>query len=195
MIDLTIYSIKSAMVAILLFVPYMIMLQNDSLFRTNRLVLILILILSLWLPLLNVSWFPFDKQNIAIAAPQQLMQFMQPSNLHTAGLPAEEPSGGAWGKTVFIIYLVGLFAMMSIRLVQLLRMKVVTRSGCLWTKDDGNIRIFCHADNVAPFSWMNHIVINEADFKQHAHEIILHEKGHILHHHSLDILLLTIAVR
>ena len=42
------YSIRSAFVLTLLYVPYMLILRKESFFRLNRAVLLLILVFSLW---------------------------------------------------------------------------------------------------------------------------------------------------
>ena len=62
------YSIKSAIVLSLLYLPYMLMLQRESFFRFNRMVLLGILLLSLVLPLCNVSWMSLDHQPVVQAA-------------------------------------------------------------------------------------------------------------------------------
>ena len=82
---------------------------------------------------------------------------------------------------------------LCIRLREVLSMGRIIRRGSIWTKEDDGIRIYCHAENVAPFSWLRNIVISEADHKENGREIILHEKAHILYRHSLDILLLTLV--
>ena len=49
--DLLIYSLKAAFVLALLYVPYTLLLRKENFFRLNRLMLLLILMLSLLLPL------------------------------------------------------------------------------------------------------------------------------------------------
>ena len=61
----------------------------------------------------------------------------------------------------------------------------------LWEEKHDDATVYCHIGDVAPFSWMHSIVISENDYEPHGREILLHEKAHILHHHSFDILLLT----
>ena len=82
---------------------------------------------------------------------------------------------------------------LCIRLREVLSMGLIIRRGSIWAKEEDGIRIYCHAENVAPFSWLRNIVISEADYKENGREIILHEKAHILYHHSADILLLTLV--
>ena len=51
------YILKSVIVLSLLFVPYTLMLRKDSFFRFNRMMLLLIMVLSLCLPLMNLPIF------------------------------------------------------------------------------------------------------------------------------------------
>ena len=98
-----------------------------------------------------------------------------------------------WFYVVSILYGIGVMTILCIRLREVLSMGLIIRRGSIWAKDDDGIRIYCHAENVAPFSWLRNIVISEADYKENGREIILHEKAHILYHHSADILLLTLV--
>ena len=63
----------------------------------------------------------------------------------------------------------------------------------LWHSDEGGVRIYCHAEDVAPFSWMKSIVISESDYDEAGREIVLHERGHIQSGHSWDVVLLTVV--
>ena len=63
----------------------------------------------------------------------------------------------------------------------------------LWHNDEQGVRIYCHSGDVAPFSWMRNIVINEKDYDEAGREIVLHEMGHIQGRHSWDVVLLTLV--
>jgi len=91
------------------------------------------------------------------------------------------------------ILIIGMIVMALVRLLQMVNIQSVVKRGCLWSKEKADCNIYCHAGDVSPFSWMKSIVINEKDYMENGYQIILHEKGHILYHHSLDILLLTIV--
>lgn len=79
------------------------------------------------------------------------------------------------------------------RLWQIGRLQLGLRKGALWNEDKQGIRIYCHAEDVAPFSWMRNIVISEKDFDEAGREIIMHEMGHIRNRHSWDVVLLTLV--
>ena len=191
-----IYAIKSAILLTLLFVPGIFLMFKEKMFRFNRMTLLAILMLSLVLPLCNFSRLSMDNMSAVQAIEQGLIQ---------AGIPVEQTlsnsplKGEGWGGSfpwfyvVSILYGIGVMTILCIRLREVLSMGLIIRRGSIWQKTEDGIRIYCHAENVAPFSWLRNIVISEADYKENGREIILHEKAHILYHHSADILLLTLV--
>ena len=191
-----IYAIKSAILLTLLFVPGIFLMFKEKMFRFNRMTLLAILMLSLMLPLCNFSRLSMDNMPAVQAIEQGLIQ---------AGIPVEIPNYISteditsqekpfpWFYVVSILYGIGVMTILCIRLREVLSMGLIIRRGSIWAKEEDGIRIYCHAENVAPFSWLRSIVISEADYKENGREIILHEKAHILYHHSLDILLLTLV--
>ncbi|MBR3856406.1 MAG: hypothetical protein IKM68_00295 [Bacteroidaceae bacterium] len=193
-----IYAIKSAILLILLFVPGTFLMFKEKMFRFNRMTLLAILMLSLVLPLCNFSRLSMDRMPAVQAIERGLIQ---------AGIPVEIPNYISteditsqekpfpWFYVVSILYGIGVMTILCIRLREVLSMGRIIRRGSIWKKEDEDdgIRIYCHAENIAPFSWLRNIVISEADYKENGREIILHEKAHILYRHSLDILLLTLV--
>ena len=83
--------------------------------------------------------------------------------------------------------------LLSMRLWQIARLQFGLKQGVLWHNDEQGVRIYCHSGDVAPFSWMRNIVINEKDYNEAGREIILHEMGHIQGRHSWDVVLLTLV--
>ncbi len=191
-----IYAIKSAILLALLFVPGIFLMFREKMFRFNRMTLLAILLLSLVLPLCNFSALSMDNMPAVHAIEQGLIQAGIPVE-QTDSLPLREGWGGSfpWFYVVSLLYGIGVLTILFIRLREVLSMGRIIRRGSIWTKEDEDdgIRIYCHAENVAPFSWLRNIVISEADHKENGREIILHEKAHILYRHSLDILLLTLV--
>ncbi len=107
--------------------------------------------------------------------------------------PSEEPASHDWFQIVSIFFAIGMTLVLGVRLAQFCRMGVVIRRGSLWQEKVNGINIFCHSEQVTPFSWLNNIVIGDKDYDRNGREIILHEEGHIRHCHSLDIVLLTLV--
>ena len=193
------YSIKSAIVLTMLYLPYILMLRRESFFRFNRMVLLSILLLSLVLPLCNIPWMSLDHQPVVQAAQLQMLELGIPVHvLPEVQVIASPLRGGREGSfSLFhlftFIYIIGMVALLAARLWQIARLQFGMRKGVLWHSDAQGVRIYCHSDNVAPFSWMRNIVIGEKDYDEAGREIILHEMGHIQGRHSWDVVLLTLV--
>ena len=187
------------MVLTMLYLPYMLMLRRESFFRFNRMVLLGILLLSLVLPLCNVPWMSLDRQPVVQAAQLQMLELGIPVHvLPEVQVIASPLRGGREGSfSLFhlftFIYIIGMVVLLSMRLWQIARLQFGLKRGVLWHNDEQGIRIYCHSGDVAPFSWMRNIVINEKDYNEAGREIILHEMGHIQGRHSWDVVLLTLV--
>ena len=190
------YSIRSAFVLTLLYVPYMLILRKESFFRLNRAVLLLILLFSVVLPMLDVHFLSLDSQPVVQAAKGQMVQVGIPVEgyhlLPEFSVQAQHvPVQVSWFHVVSVLFCFVAMAMLLWRIMQILRMNYIVRRGNLWHEAEGGIDIHCHAGEVSPFSWMNHVVISERDFHENGREILLHETGHIRSLHSWDLLLLS----
>lgn len=56
-----------------------------------------------------------------------------------------------------------------------------------------SIEYIIHDKNVAPFSWMNYVVISREDLVEMSREIVVHELSHVKQRHSWDILLINLV--
>lgn len=192
MITLFIYSIKSALVLALLYLPYTLMLRQESFFRMNRITLLTILMLALVLPMVDIPSLATPEQPVVYEMQHRIMLMTQEAEMTTKSLAATNRTI-SWLGILAIVYIIGVILALLIRLWQLFKIDKIIRGGCLWTDKSGKATIYCHIDDVAPFSWMRSIVISEKDYKPYGREILLHEKAHILNLHSMDILFLTLV--
>ena len=194
---LFLYSVKSALVLTLLYLPYMLILRKESFFRLNRTVLLLILLLSLVLPLMNIHSLSWDNQPVVQAARQQMVEVGIPVNAGML-LPEVAVQGErngiqvSWFHIVSFLFVLGTLFVFFLRVSQILRMGYVIRTGSLWHQREDGVMVYCHADDVSPFSWMDNIVISARDYDEDAREILLHERGHVMARHSWDLLLLAL---
>ena len=189
---LFIYSLKSAFVLTMLFLPYSLMLRRERFFRMNRITLLTILMLSLVLPLCNFPSLAVSEQPTVYELQQRIVMMTQTGEAVTPAIAQpDDPSSFSWLSVVMLIYCFGFILLCCFRLWQLLWVRHLIRKGCLWEEKHDDATVYCHIGDVAPFSWMHSIVISELDYEPHGREILLHEKAHILHLHSFDILLLT----
>lgn len=197
MTALLIYTLKSALVLTLLYLPYTLMLRRERFFRLNRLTLLTILLLALVQPLCKVTSPDGLTQMPVVADTQQLVYQMETAiteaPIYVLGNP-EEATAWGWQEWLALVYAAGMAAMLCLRICQLVQIRWAMRRGCLWRqREDDGVTVCCHVGNGAPFSWMHSIYISEADYNQNGRAILLHERAHIHLHHSLDILLLIVV--
>lgn len=197
MSSLLIFAIKSAILLTLLFLPGIFLMFREKMHHFNRITLIVILLLSLVLPFCNISFLSMDNVPAVQTVEKGLLELGVPVEMpsHISIEEIENPEKGfPWFYIVSILYALGALMILGIRMHEVLSMGRIIRKGSIWTMPESDgIRIYCHAENVAPFSWFRSIVINEHDYRENGREIILHEKAHILYYHSLDIILLTMV--
>lgn len=209
--QLLLYSMKSAMTLVMLYVPYIFMLQKEKFFRFNRRVLLGIIVVCLVLPLLNVSCLSVDDVPVVQSAHQQMVDVGIPVNMgkysmesETSSLPAFEPArmpvsahpatNISWFGVFAIVFFVGMIISVIVRSFQLGILSYAMKHKSLWEKTlENGIRICCRKGRFSPYSWMKTIVISEEDWRDGQHEIILHESGHIFARHSYDMLLLMVC--
>ena len=202
--DVATFLLATTLVLTLLYVPYTLLLRKEHFFRQNRFTLLAILALSLVLPFCDVhALYPgellaglFSKPALE---PEAIVEFSSTEQIAST-TPLEpieftEAHIRPLGIMPWLcqLYVMGTLIALAIRLWQFARMRRLIRKGCLWSDTEDGITIHCHAEDVAPCSWMRHIVISEHDYRHHRHEILLHEKGHVRCLHSWDILLLTLV--
>lgn len=207
--QLLLYSMKSAMTLVMLYVPYMFMLQKEKFFRFNRRVLLGIIVISMVLPMLNISWLSVDdvpvvqathQQMVGVGIPVNMGEYTiesEPSSLPTiesVRMPVSTTTSISWFDVLAIVFFMGMVISVIVRSFQLGILSYAMKHKILWKKKlENGIRICCRKGRFSPYSWMNTIVISEEDLQDGQHEIILHESGHILSHHSYDMLLLMVC--
>lgn len=197
------YIIKSIITLSLLYMPYLLLLRRESFFHFNRLMLLSIMLLSLVLPLFNIHEWAWEQNPmhdhlqgfIEVGRPMVEgygQQVTTPQHPTVDGSPLDGWVIDRW--TLFtLLYVAGMLVTLLIKSFQLILLYRHIHHGVMWTEQQGDITIYCHPGNLAPFSWMSSIVISEEDYESNAHTILCHEMGHIFHHHSFDILLLNLC--
>ena len=197
-----IYAIKSIILLSIMYIPFLLMLRNESFFRFNRVVLLVIVVLSLVLPLcdvhvLSLNLFTAEAQENVMVDVGIPVYVVDDASVADAGEGmAEETSflsSVNWWAVAAWIYIIGMAVTICIKLVQLVMLYRTIHRGVLWTERKDGVRIYCHAGDITPFSWFNTIVISENDYEENAQVIIRHEMGHIVNYHSLDIILVNIC--
>ncbi|MBR3067651.1 MAG: energy transducer TonB [Prevotella sp.] len=181
MMEFLFYDLKVAVLIAAFYFCYRLLMERDTLHRLNRVVLLVTLVLSLVLPLCVVTFHE--------------TQWIEPLPVDDQAEPDVAELGQAlpvvparqWWQLALTIVVVG---GMVLRLAYLLRsyamLRRMLRSGEEHLLDDG-VRLVVVDQPVAPFSWMNTIVVNRQDYAERNALLLIHERSHIRLHHSRDV--------
>ncbi len=191
------YLLLSAIALVLFYLFYKWLLSRDTLHRFNRVVLLVVLVLSVVLPAVHL-----DLGTRAADFAQLLEELVVTPADEAYPQPAASPKPSPEGKgfmspllqegrgeatLLLILYLAGV-AFFLVRLgVGVVRNARLGRRGSE-RLDDGT-RLVLHDGRYAPFSWMPTIVVSRRDYDANAPMILAHEREHIRLGHSWDILL------
>lgn len=187
-----IYILKWALCLAVLYTPFALLLRKETFASLNRKLLLSTLIVSALLPAF-VLRFTVEvdspaKENILHEHNKEVTAL---HNVKQILMPADNKSIITW-RNATILYFAGTAAALLWTIIAVARTISCIKRGTLWRDKEGDITIHCHANETAPFSWFSHIVISASDYKECGNEILLHEKGHIHHKHSYDMLLLGV---
>ena len=175
------YDLKVAVLIAAFYFCYRLLMERDTLHRLNRVVLLVTLVLSLVLPLCVVTFHE--------------TQWIEPLPVDDQAEPDVAELGQAlpvvparqWWQLALTVVVVG---GMVLRLAYLLRsyamLRRMLRNGEEHRLDDG-VRLVVVDQPVAPFSWMNTIVVNRQDYAERNALLLIHERSHIRLHHSRDV--------
>ena len=178
------YIAECALCLALLYLPFWGLLRKDTFFQFNRFVLLAITVLSFILP-----WINIPEITSQLAPSETISIQLEEINVMISGKALSENI--SWKTILAIIYLSGAVTCLLYKMIDLVRLIRFIPRGCLWVHTENGIHIHCHAHDVVPFSWMNHIVISEKDYEENGHNILLHEQAHIACGHSWDVLWLS----
>ena len=178
------YIAECALCLALLYQPFWGLLRKDTFFQFNRFVLLAITVLSFILP-----WINIPEITSQLAPSETISIQLEEINVMISGKVLSENI--SWKTILAIIYLLGAVTCLLYKMIDLVRLIRFIPRGCLWVHTENGIHIHCHAHDVVPFSWMNHIVISEKDYEENGHNILLHEQAHIACGHSWDVLWLS----
>ena len=188
------YILKSALFVIAYYLFYRLLLSRDTFHRFNRWALLSILMLSIVLPFIQ---FSINELPDAAASTVGVEMPTMTAVLDDAGDHTLFPTVLSWmmlvylaGVLFFLIKAVTSYASLY-RLLTRFRHTRLSRYG-IEGHDDKCLIV--HNEEMAPFSWMHYIVINERDMQANGPAIVAHELGHIAHHHTLDLLFTEVCV-
>lgn len=196
---LIVYIFQCAVSLAVLYLPFHIWLRKETCFRTSRMTLLGITVLSFLLPLIDMrwitAWFGHEEWSVWSEMPETSIFYANPGHNMEYCI---EPEDGNYKyfyllRIVGVIYLLGVMFCFLNKLINLIRLLRFIPKGCLWIHREDGCLIYCHAHPIPPFSWMNRIVISEEDYQSNGQEILKHEQAHVACKHSWDVLWLSLV--
>lgn len=193
-----IYDIKAASLLAVFYVFYKLLLERETLYRLSRVILLFTALLSLMLPLCVVT---FHKE-IALEANKYTLD-----NTIGNGMRAVEvySSGGGtlvdwqfWEPVITLLFFAGCLSCIAKTFLGIRKIYTLLANSETITLDN-SIRVAVTDSNVAPFSWMNTVVVARDDYERYVSEdragwqmVLAHELGHIRGRHSLDVVFMEL---
>ena len=178
------YDLKVAVLLAVFYFCYRLLMERETLHHLNRMVLLSTLALSMVLPLCVITlhetvWV--EPQPAAVVAPGTTPAY------EALGDRLAETASAAWWQWLLAgVIVAGMAARLLFLLQSYLKLYRLMASGEYYPMADG-IRLCVVEAPVAPFSWMQTIVVSRHDYMEHNPLLLQHERGHIRLHHSWDI--------
>ena len=182
MTNFLIYDAKVAVLIIVFYMFYRLMLSRETFHRVNRVVLLLTAIASFVLPLCVIT---LHKTVTLAVSPTVSVGDLQMEI-------AEEAGPVAWQVVLPLIFIIGVLLTLGHTLASIVKVMLLIRRSEKHPQPDGTTICVTGNVGVSPFSWMHYIVMNRADYEAQDAAILAHERGHIRLRHSWDLLLVNL---
>jgi TonB family protein len=180
------YLVQSAALLAVLYSVYWLFLRKDTFFQLNRFYLVSSVVLSLVIPLLDI-------RIIARGAVSPVIIMLDPVIISPEKIEKVASENLSWFEIGGIVYLTGV-CIFSLRLVmQFIQLAFIIRRNKI-TRNAGSNIVFVDR-GYSPFSFFNFIFIRkEYYFDDKLTPVLAHEKIHIQQYHTLDLLLVEMAL-
>ena len=183
--------LKTALLLAGFYAFFILFMRKTTLFRLNRAVLLTGTVACLLLPLVRINVDPS-----APVADYLPLRIVLPETVVGGGNVSEAAAGGwDWKALLWGIYAAGFTTVLTFAAVSLGRIRKVIRQykGVRYCYDGKRYVMLHIAEHDLPsFSFMNHVVISRSDYDGHP-EILTHECAHAGHHHSADMLFMSLV--
>ena len=184
MTDFLIYDAKVAVLIVVFYMFYRLLLSKETFHRVNRIVLLSTALLSFVLPLCVIT----THQTVVTEGPMVTLGELSPQ---AYAVPPINGGIQRWQTVIPILYIIGVLATLGHTLLSVWRVLMLVRRSERYPQADGTTLCVVHGD-VPPFSFCSYIVMNHSDYEAHDAAILAHERGHIRQHHSCDVLLVDL---
>ena len=187
--SLVVYAIKSGIALIVFYLFYWLFLQSDTHFRTNRLFLLLSIIISMILPAIAplFSGVPAALDSLPVVS----IDFGFPVASISTGTSETVPAFLKYMNILLIIYIAGSLLVFVRLIYQAIFLHAIARLSNK-TSHKGFTIVSMSADMV-PFSYFKRIFIPASKIDEGSFDsIVAHEKSHLSQGHYIDLFIIEI---
>ena len=203
------YIFESTLCLTILYFLFRLFFRKDTLFRTNRFLLLMGTVGCTLLPLLQIDVPQYTTLQLPITAVRHLLtekdvnierkgsvdekHLSGEANLFVAGKGDDTEENHA--NVIHTIpvtlllggcYFIGALVVFTFLLFSTIRMRRLIHSypACNY----GKYKLIICPEKIVSFSWGNTIVLSQEDYERNPGEILLHEQMHLQHRHTWDLL-------
>ena len=172
-------------------VLYLMFLQKETFFRTNRFFLLFALLFSFVLPLLHFSIFNSNQASFDGIAGQQYSIMLESVSVYGASVSQSFIQSITASNLLIAIYVLGMafFAIrFSIRLIQI--SLIIRRNKIV---HENHVRLVVLEKEVSPFSFLSYVFAGANNKNLSGWDkMLIHEMEHVKQRHTIDILILEV---
>ena len=203
------YIFEATLCLTILYFLFRLFFRKDTLFRTNRFLLLMGTVVCTSLPLLQIDVPQYTTLQLPITAVRHLLtekdvnierkgsvdekHLFGETNLFVAGKGDDTEENHA--NVIHTIpvtlllggcYFIGALVVFTFLLFSTIRMGrlIHSYSACNY----GKYKLIICPEKIVSFSWGNTIVLSQEDYERNPGEILLHEQMHLQHRHTWDLL-------
>ena len=182
MVEFLIYDLKVAVLVAVFYMFYRLLLSHETFHRVNRVVLLATAVASFVLPLCVITLH----RTVVVSGGSGLVSVDGFGMAEV--VEAETP---LWQTAVFAVFVAGVAFTLGHTLWGILKVWRLISHSEQHREADG-ITVCVTDRDVSPFSFCRYIVLSRSDYEVQDASILAHERGHISHHHSADVLLVDV---
>ena len=199
MAEFLIYDLKVAVLIAVFYFCYRLLMERETMHRLNRIVLLSSILLSLVLPLCVITLHEtIEVEPMRVVdRPELVITELGSISADETVTPSIEANRMESMKylfqpsVIFAIFIIGLFCRSLYIAKSYRQLRRMIKDSEQHSLEDG-VTLAVVDLPVAPFSWMRTIVLSRIDYEERNPSILAHERGHILLHHSWDIVFVEV---
>ena len=181
-----IYSLKVAALMAVFYLFWRLLLERETLHRLNRMVLLATAVGSFVLPMCVITFHQVELVPVDAGAASAAL------NHWTADKAAEPTLWERWGGVAGALMLAVTAVMLLHLIYNIVRLhRFIDRCELHETAD--GVRIAVSDEPVVPSSWMRTVMLSRNDYDELSPAVLAHERSHIRHRHSCDVLLVELV--